>query len=255
MSILIAEDNVAQRHYLREILEREFARYAPVIEAGDGEATVELALKHRPQLCVLDIQMPQLSGVKAARAIWREFPSARIIFWTQFPHEVYINEIRKIIRSVDPQPAYGFIHKNNPESRFLRFVAAVLEDGADMIDPAFKDSFKRPLLTEFEAEALYYLALGLSNWAIARKCSLSLRGVESRLATLYEKLFLATSEGTPHEAYDKLAYNVRTRAFFEALRRGLINSDELETAERELGTWIERDRKRFIEEERKRGGA
>jgi DNA-binding NarL/FixJ family response regulator len=254
MSILIAEDNVAQRHYLREILEREFARYAPVIEAGDGEATVELALKHRPELCVLDIQMPQLSGVKAARAIWREFPSARIIFWTQFPHEVYINEIRKIIRSVDPQPAYGFIHKNNPESRFLRFVAAVLEDGADMIDPAFKDSFKRPLLTEFEAEALYYLALGLSNWAIARKCSLSLRGVESRLATLYEKLFLATSEGTPHEAYDKLAYNVRTRAFFEALRRGLINSDELETAERELMTWIERDRKRFIEEERKRGG-
>ncbi len=74
------------------------------------------------------------------------------------------------MKSVDPPPAYGFIHKNNPESRFLRFVAAVLEDGADMIDPAFKDSFKRPLLTEFEAEALYYLALGLSNWAIARKC-------------------------------------------------------------------------------------
>jgi DNA-binding NarL/FixJ family response regulator len=255
MSILIAEDNVAQRHYLREILEREFAAHAPVIEAADGEVTVQLALQHRPELCVLDIQMPQLSGVKAARAIWREFPAARIIFWTQFPHEVYINEIRKIIRSVDPPPAYGFIHKNNPESRFLRFVAAVLEDGADMIDPAFKDSFKRPLLTEFEAEALYYLALGLSNWAIARKCSLSLRGVESRLATLYEKLFLATSEGTPHEAYDKLAYNVRTRAFFEALRRGLINSDELENAERELGAWIERDRKRFIEEERKRGGA
>ncbi|HYY59475.1 MAG TPA: response regulator transcription factor [Pyrinomonadaceae bacterium] len=254
MSILIAEDNVAQRHYLREILEREFSAYAPVIEAGDGEQTVELALKHRPELCVLDIQMPQLSGVKAARAIWREFPAARIIFWTQFPHEVYINEIRKIIRSVDPPPAYGFIHKNNPESRFLRFVAAVLEDGADMIDPAFKDSFKRPLLTEFEAEALYYLALGLSNWAIARKCSLSLRGVESRLATLYEKLFTTTPEGTPNEAYDKLAYNVRTRAFFEALRRGLINSDELETAERELGAWIERDRKRFLEEERKRGG-
>jgi DNA-binding NarL/FixJ family response regulator len=96
----------------------------------------------------------------------------------------------------------------------------VLEDGADMIDPAFKDSFKRPLLTEFEAEALYYLALGLSNWAIARKCSLSLRGVESRLATLYEKLFVSVAEGTEQEAYEKLAYNIRTRAFFEALRRG-----------------------------------
>lgn len=251
MSILIAEDNVAQRRYLRELLEREFAAHGPVVEAADGEEALKLALKERPRLCVFDIQMPGLSGVKAARAVWREFPEARIIFWTQFPHEIYINEIRKIIKAVEPPPAYGFIHKNNPESRFLRFVAAVLEDGADMIDPAFKDSFKRPLLTEFEAEALYYLALGLSNWAIARKCSLSLRGVESRLATLYEKLFVSTPEGTPHEAYDKLAYNMRTRAFFEALRRGLLNSDELEKAAADLEHWIERDRKRFLDEPHK----
>ncbi|HKG15762.1 MAG TPA: response regulator transcription factor [Pyrinomonadaceae bacterium] len=248
MSILIAEDNVAQRRYLRELLEREFSSHAPVIEAADGEEAVALALKARPELCVLDIQMPRLSGVKAARAVWREFPAARIIFWTQFPDEIYINEIRKILRTVEPQPAYGFIHKNNPESRFLRFVAAVLEDGADMIDPSFKDSFKRPLLTEFEAEALQYLALGLSNWAIARKCALSLRGVESRLATLYEKLFVSTPEGTPHEAYEKLAYNMRTRAFFESLRRGLINSDELEKAAADLEHWIERDRQRFLSE-------
>jgi len=251
MSILIAEDNVAQRHYLREILEKEFPAHAPIVEAADGEKTIKLALEHRPQVSILDIQMPKLSGVKAARAIWRDYPEARIIFWTQFPHEIYINEIRKIVKQVDPPPAYGFIHKNNPESRFLRFVAAVLEDGADMIDPAFKDSFKRPLLTEFEAEALYYLALGLSNWAIARKCSLSLRGVESRLATLYEKLFVSIPEGTPHEAYEKLAYNVRTRAFFEALRRGLLNSDELEKAAVDLDGWLERDRKKFAEEQKK----
>ncbi|GAC1396588.1 MAG: response regulator [Pyrinomonadaceae bacterium] len=251
MSILIAEDNVAQRHYARELLEREFAAHAPVLEASDGAEAVELALKHRPALCVLDIQMPKLSGVKAARAIWREYREARIIFWTQFPHEIYINEIRKLVRTVEPQPAYGFIHKNNPESRFLRFVATVLEDGADMIDPAFKDSFKRPLLTEFEAEALVYLALGLSNWAIARKCSLSLRGVESRLTTLYEKLFVTTPEGTPHEAYEKLAYNVRTRAFFEALRRGLLNAEELDAAAQELEKWIERDRKNYAEETKK----
>lgn len=255
MSILIAEDNVAQRHYLRGILEKEFPSHSPLIEAADGEETVKLALENRPEVCILDIQMPKLSGVKAARAIWQEFPKARIIFWTQFPHEIYINEIRKIVKSVDPPPAYGFIHKNNPESRFLRFVASVLEDGADMIDPAFKDSFKRPLLTEFEAEALYYLALGLSNWAIARKCSLSLRGVESRLATLYEKLFVSAAEGTDHEAYDKLAYNIRTRAFFEALKRGLLNNDELEKAATELEGWIERDRHRFVEEQKREANA
>jgi DNA-binding NarL/FixJ family response regulator len=246
MSILIAEDNEAQRRYLSELLTNKFPEHAPVIEAADGEAAVKMALESRPALAILDIQMPKLSGVKAARAIWREFPEARIIFWTQFPDEIYINEIRKIVRSTEPQPTYGFIHKNNPEDRFLRFVAAVLEDGADMIDPAFKDSFQRPLLTEFEAEALRYLALGLSNWAIARKCSLSLRGVESRLATLYEKLFPANSAGTDAEEYDKLAYNMRTHAFFQALRRGLINSDELDKSAAELEDWIERDRKKFL---------
>lgn len=243
--ILIAEDNEAQRKYLRDLLVNNFPSHTPLIEAQDGEAAVRLALAERPALSILDIQMPKFSGVKAARSIWKDFPEARIIFWTQYPHEIYINEIRKIVRAIEPQPTYGFIHKNNPEERFLRFIAAVLEDGADMIDPAFKDSFQRPLLTEFEAEALRYLALGLSNWAIARKCSLSLRGVESRLATLYEKLFPEHSAGTDAEEYDKLAYNTRTRAFFESLRRGLINSDELEKAESELSDWIARDRRRF----------
>ena len=246
MSILIAEDNVAQRRYVAELLEREFPDNTPILEAEDGEGAIKTSIEAKPELCIFDIQMPNLSGVKAARKVWREYPGAKIIFWTQFPHEIYINEIRKIIRSLDPQPAYGFIHKNNPENRFLRFVATVLEDGADMIDPAFKDSFKRPLLTEFEAEALRYLALGLSNWAIARKCSLSQRGVESRLANLYDKLFPQHSEGTESEKYDKLAFNVRTRAFAESLRRGLINSDELEKASVELDRWLERDSKKYI---------
>lgn len=247
MPILIAEDNPIQRGYLSELLLNNFSEYAPVIQADDGKSAIELTLEQKPELCILDIQMPNLSGVKASKKIWKELPETKIIFWTQFPHEIYINEIRKIVRSLKPQPAYGFIHKNNPEERFLRFVATVLEDGADMIDPAFKDSFKRPLLTEFEAEALRYLALGLSNWAIARKCSLSQRGVESRLGNLYEKLFTNLSEGTEYEAYDKLAYNVRTRAFFESLNRGLINADELEKSEKELKIWIERDQKRFLE--------
>jgi hypothetical protein len=75
--------------------------------------------------------------------------------------------------------------------------------------------------------------------------------VESRLATLYEKLFLTNAEGTDQEAYEKLAYNIRTRAFFEALRRGLLNSDELEKASKDLEAWIEKDQKRFAEEQKR----
>src|SRR5258706_15660158 len=100
MSILIAEDNIAQRRYLRELLEREFTAHLPVIEAADGEEATDLALKQRPELCVFDIQMPRLSGVKAARTIWGSFPAWRIIFWTQFHHEIYINAIRKTSKSV-----------------------------------------------------------------------------------------------------------------------------------------------------------
>ena len=250
MSILIAEDNYTQRRYLADLLKENFAEELPVLEAEDGEKTVETALAEKPKICILDIQMTKVSGVKAARTIWRELPATRIIFWTQFPHEIYINEIRKIVRSISPQPTYGFIHKNNSEAKLLRFIAAVLEDGADMIDPLFKDSFQRPLLTEFEAEALRYLALGLSNWAIARKCSLSLRGVESRLATLYEKLFVENFLETANESYEKLAYNPRTRAFCEALKRGLINSDEIEKTETELSDWLNKDCLRFQKEEK-----
>src|SRR5688500_19806453 len=111
MSSLSAEDNVAQRHYLREMLEKEFPSHVPVFEAADGEETVKLALGEKPEVCILDIQMPKLSGVKAARAIWRDFPTARIIFWTQFPHETHINEIRKIVTSVEPPPAHGLAPK------------------------------------------------------------------------------------------------------------------------------------------------
>ncbi len=246
MAILIAEDNLAQRRYLRDLLEREFPRHGPVLEAEEGDKAAALALEHRPDLLILDIQMPGLSGVKVARAVWRGFPAARILFWTQFPHAIYINEIRKTVKSVSPPPAYGFIHKNNLEERLVRFIAAVLEDGADMIDPAFKDSFQQPLLTEFESEALYYLALGLSNWAIARKCSLTQRGIESRLATLYEKLLPAAPAEPEAASYEKLAYNSRMRAFLEALRRGLVNSEELETAASDLEAWIEADRKRYM---------
>src|SRR3989442_3994484 len=80
MSILIAEDNVAQRAYLREILERDFPSHAPILETGDGEETVAIALRNKPEVCILDIQMPKLSGVKSARAICLDFPTARINF-------------------------------------------------------------------------------------------------------------------------------------------------------------------------------
>ena len=81
MSILIAEDNVAQRAYLREILERDFPSHQPVLEAGDGEETVAMALKNKPEVCILDIQMPKLNGFEVLELIGTD---RAIVFVTAF---------------------------------------------------------------------------------------------------------------------------------------------------------------------------
>ena len=69
MSILIAEDNVAQRRYLRELLEREFPAHGPVIEAADGDEALRLALKERPRLCAT--REPHSECGRAKRRAWR----------------------------------------------------------------------------------------------------------------------------------------------------------------------------------------
>ena len=68
-----------------------------MIEACDGKSAVELALHHHPALVVLDIKMPELSGVKAAQQIWSELKLARIIFWSQYKDEIYIRELARVV--------------------------------------------------------------------------------------------------------------------------------------------------------------
>ena len=86
------------------------------------------------------------------------------------------------------------------------------------------------------------------------KVKLTSDAVTENVTPEEEKLFVSLPEGTPHEAYEKLAYNVRTRAFFEALRRGLLNNDELEKASADLEGWLERDQKKFLEEQKREAG-
>ena len=189
--------------------------------------------------------------------------------------EAYLKQARTIDR--DPEPvqkamaAFEKLRSDYPANAYDSQAVARIHDCKDWLAqthmfvgqfyyrreaylaaaPRFEAILKDYPEMNVAPDALYYLALGLSNWAIARKCSLSLRGVESRLATLYEKLFVSVAEGTDQEAYEKLAYNIRTRAFFEALRRGLLNSDELEKASTDLEAWLQKDQKRFNEEQKR----
>jgi DNA-binding NarL/FixJ family response regulator len=122
MTILIAEDMAFQRDYLRTIIAANFASECPLIEAVDGNTAIELVLAHQPSLAILDIKLPGLSGVKAARQIWATMRLARIIFWSQYKDEIYIRELARIVPS---ETVYGYVLKSSADEKLVAALRAV----------------------------------------------------------------------------------------------------------------------------------
>jgi DNA-binding NarL/FixJ family response regulator len=241
MSILIAEDMVFQRDYLRAIVTDNFADAGPVIETGDGNSAVELTLKHRPTLIILDIKMPGLSGVKAAKQIWSELLLARIIFWSQYKDEIYIRELARIVPN---ETVYGYVLKSSPDEKLIAALRAVLVDEQCWIDPEIRTVQSRATnrisgITDIEYEALVDIALGLTDKAIARRRYLSERGVQNRLRELYSKLSIDI-EQIVDERWGS-TYSPRSRAISIAMQRGLINADELARENEALQGWLQRE--------------
>jgi DNA-binding NarL/FixJ family response regulator len=241
MSILIAEDMAFQRDYLRALINENFAEAGPVIEAGDGNSALELALKHLPALVVLDIKLPGLSGVKAARQIWSNMKLARIIFWSQYKDEIYVRELARIVPA---ETVYGYVLKSSNDERLIAALRAVLVDEQCWIDPEIRTVQSRAAnrtsgLTDIEYEALIDIALGLTDKAIARRRYLSERGVQNRLRELYAKLSIDIEQIVDQRWGN--TYSPRSRAISMALQRGLINADELARDNELLQQWLQRE--------------
>ena len=241
MSIVIAEDVAFQREYLRAIIADNFGEAGPVIEAADGTSAVELALKHSPALVVLDVKMPGLSGIRAARQIWSKMNLARILFWSQYKDEIYVRELARIIPS---ETVYGYVLKSSPDERLIAALRAVLLDEQCWIDPEIRTVQSRAInrasgLTDIEYESLIDIALGLTDKAIARRRYLSERGAQNRLRELYAKLSVDI-EQIVDERWGN-TYSPRSRAISIALQRGLINADELARENEALQKWLEQE--------------
>lgn len=239
MTILIAEDMDFQRDYLRTIITDNFSDAGPIIEARDGNSAVKLSLEHSPCLVVLDIKMPGLSGVRAARQIWTETKLARIVFWSHYKDEIYVRELARIVPS---ETVYGFVLKSASDEKLIAALRAVLMDEQCWIDPEIRTVQSRVLsrasgLTDIESEALIDIALGLTDKAIARRRYLSERGVQNRLRELYIKLSVDL-EQIVDERWGN-TYSPRSRAISIALQRGLINADELARENEALQKWLE----------------
>jgi DNA-binding NarL/FixJ family response regulator len=209
--VVLADDHAVVRKGIREFLE-ESGDIQVVAEAGDGAQAIALVAEHRPDVAVLDIQMPGVTGVEATRRIKAEHPGVRVLILTAYDDEPYIFAILQA-------GASGYVLKTADSAHLVRAVRAVSR-GESALDPAVTQKVVqqltsgRPLgaqtnveaLTEREIAVLRLAAKGLTNKAIGQALSISDRTVQGHLANIYGKLNVSS----------------RTEAVTEALKQGWI---------------------------------
>ena len=205
--ILLAEDQTLMRQGLKTILELE-SGFQVAGEAEDGKAAVKLALQLRPDIILMDVQMPQLNGVEATAAICRSWPEARVIILTTFDRDDYVFQG---VRA----GAVGYLLKDLPAPKLIETIRRV-HDGEVFIQPEIASRTLRAALhspgdlieplSEREREVLVMLAQGIPNKEIADKLHLAEGTVKNHVSNILGKL---------------QAQN-RTEAADIARRRGLI---------------------------------
>jgi len=209
LRVLLADDHGIVRRGLRGLLEE--AGHSVVAEAADGLEAVRLCEEHRPDLLILDIGMPKLSGIEvAARAQKLDRPPAVIIL-SMHDDESYILRalaagarayLLKDATDEDLLPAVRAVASGKPF--FSPAVTAVLvEDYMRTLQTrGLTDSYH--LLTDREKEVLHLLAEGRANKEVATLLDLGLSTVETHRANLMQKLNL-------HNTAEIVLYSVRKR--------------------------------------------
>ena len=194
--ILLADDHNVMRAGLKLLLESH-SGFKVVSEASDGHQAVEKAIAARPDVAVLDIAMPNLSGIEAAQRISTQLPQTAIIILSMHSDEGYVLRALKA-------GARGYLLKDSAESDLIQAIK-VVSDGKAFFSPEIskvlaedyvreinvrgaEDSYD--LLTPREREILQFLVEGRSNKDIAGQLNLSLYTVETHRKNLQTKLNL-----------------------------------------------------------------
>lgn len=237
MLVMIAENDGLHRTFARRTVEQLWPGDVEVIEASDGEDAINLAAEREPPHVVLDLQMPKATGIEVARAIWNRRAGTHILFWSNFADEAYV---RGVARIVPPGSVYGYVLKSATEEGMRSALRGVFREGHCIIDREIRgiqhrvqDKFEG--ITDGEYESLIDIALGLTDRAIAARRGLSIRGAQSRIKHVYDKLGIMPAEDG---ASDASVFNSRTRAIYLAMARGLINIDALRREQDRLDAWL-----------------
>ena len=226
--VLLVEDNARDAEYLATALDGMTHE-----SMTSAEAALERFVARPDAWLITDIQLPGMSGVELAATVWERVPDTRVVVWSQYDDEIYL---RTLTGSIPQEALYGDVLENNPVATLRRAGSSVFVDEQCWIDPQVRfvrahTRQRSGAISDAEFDALLDVALGMTDQLIARRRFLSTRGVQSRLKSLYAKL------GLDRASIDE-GMNPRSRAVAIALRRGLLNSQELERAEQALGEWM-----------------
>jgi DNA-binding NarL/FixJ family response regulator len=187
--ILLVEDQTLMRQGLKTILNLE-PGLRVVGEASDGEAGIRQALDLRPDVILMDVQMPGMSGIEAIAAICAVWPDAKIIILTTFGRDEYVFEG---VRA----GAMGFLLKDAPADHLVQTIHRV-HGGEVFIQPEIASRLLRELITpqdwlieplsDREREVLVLVAQGHSNREIAERLVLAEGTVKNHVSSILGKL-------------------------------------------------------------------
>jgi two-component system response regulator NreC len=208
--ILLADDHNVMRRGLRLLLESQ-PDFKVVAEAADGRQAIAQAEAQKPDVVVLDVAMPNLSGIEAAQRILSDAPSIALIVLSMHSDEGYVLRALKA-------GAKGYLLKDSAEGDLIEAIRSVTQ-GKTFFSPeisrmlvedyvreirsrGIEDSYE--LLTSREREILQLIAEGRSNKEVATGLNLSLYTVETHRRNLQDKLNL-------HSLAELILYAVRKR--------------------------------------------
>lgn len=204
--VLLADDHALVRQGLKSLLER--AGFQVVAEAADGREAIRLLEQCHPDAVVMDISMPLLNGVDAAREIRKSSPKTKVILLTQHSEDVYVSEAIE-------SGVHGYVLKSQASGDLVSAIQEAcagrvyLSPGVSQaVVSAYRARSEKSLdpLTSRERQVLQLIAEGKSTKDIASLLYISVKTAESHRTRLMQKLDI-------HETASLVRY---------AIRRGLV---------------------------------
>ncbi len=194
--LLIVETQRLFRQSLRALLERE-RDIAAVVEATDGREAYQLALEHKPDIELLDVDMPDLDVESAVKLVRKHLPHMRVLLLARYEEDIRIVTAMRA-------GAFGYILKDTDKTDFLRIIRATAK-GEHVLSPIMPERFTRTVpgalrqtheanntqlsyLTDREQEILTCAAAGWSNKEVADHLCVSIDTVKTHLHHIYQKL-------------------------------------------------------------------